>query len=64
MEQDLEKRWTRHCHDMAHATYTIAERCEDADMLGRYLELAARWMRLADTADAPPQGELRAAVRG
>jgi hypothetical protein len=33
---------------MADATYALADRCEDPEMLRGYVELAARWIRMAD----------------
>ncbi len=36
--------------DLAQATYDLAERCEDLDLLRDYMELAARCLRLAEEA--------------
>ncbi|MDB5450668.1 MAG: hypothetical protein JWQ52_1796 [Phenylobacterium sp.] len=38
--------------DMARATQDLADRCEDLDFLRAYVELAARWLRLAAEAEA------------
>lgn len=53
IESDEERlRWKSHCRRMAEATYALAEWCEDPDMISLYLDLAARWLRLAET---PPK---------
>ena len=44
--------WVAHCNDMARATQAIADWCEDRDMLEAYVELAARWLRMAETLPA------------
>jgi hypothetical protein len=49
MDLDAKRRWEAHCHRMAEATHAIADWCEDLDMMGAYLELAARWLRMADS---------------
>jgi hypothetical protein len=38
------------CLRLAHATYDIAEECDDHDMLHAYLDLAGKWLGLADNA--------------
>jgi hypothetical protein len=40
--------WRDHCLKMAKATYQLADRCDDLEMIGGYLDLAARWLSLAD----------------
>ncbi|WP_165837260.1 hypothetical protein [Phenylobacterium hankyongense] len=45
------------CLRLAHATYDIAEECDDHEMLHAYLDLAGKWLGLADRALA----EVRAA---
>lgn len=52
MNADAKRRWEAHCHRMAEATHAIVDCCEDLDMMGAYLELAAKWIRLAT--DGPP----------
>ena len=52
MDLDRKGRWVAHCHRMAEATYAIADWCEDAEMMGAYISLAAKWMRIA--AEGPP----------
>jgi hypothetical protein len=47
MDADAERRWHAHCHRMAEATYAIADWCEDPDMMRAYLDLAAKWTRMA-----------------
>jgi hypothetical protein len=47
-ETDRARCWRAHCHRMADATYALADRCEDPEMLRGYVELAARWIRMAD----------------
>jgi hypothetical protein len=44
---------------MAEATYFIADRCDDPQMIGAYLDLAAQWLRMAARPPAP--GSRRAA---
>ena len=62
MDKDLERRRIEHCHAMANATYAIADWCEDPDMLATYLELAAKWLRMAATpGEASEPGARRAA---
>jgi hypothetical protein len=38
---------------MAEATYALADWCEDTEMLAAYLDLAARWVRMAE--EPPPR---------
>lgn len=38
------------CHEMAGATYDLAERCDDATFIRAYLDIAARWLQLAHEA--------------
>lgn len=52
MDTERMQRWTAHCHRMAEATYAIADWCEDTEMMGAYLALAARWLQIA--AEGPP----------
>ena len=52
MDGDRKSRWVAHCHRMAEATYAIADWCEDAQMMGAYLALAAKWVQMA--AEGPP----------
>lgn len=49
---DARRQWEAHCYRMAEATHAIADWCEDPDMMGAYLELAAKWIRLAE--EGPP----------
>jgi hypothetical protein len=35
---------------LAHATYDLADRCDDLDMLRGYADVAGRWLRMADEA--------------
>jgi len=46
-DSELDDDWTAHCHDMALATYAIADHCDDPEMLADYMRLAAQWLRLA-----------------
>jgi hypothetical protein len=57
MDKDLERCRIEHCLAMARATYAIADWCEDPDMLARYIDLAARWLRLAETTAAGGEPE-------
>ncbi|MDB5467712.1 MAG: hypothetical protein JWQ46_2474 [Phenylobacterium sp.] len=43
--------------DMARATQDLADRCEDLDFLRAYVELAARWLRLAAEAEAEAEAD-------
>jgi hypothetical protein len=36
------------CLAMAQATYDLAEQCDNLDELRDHLEVAGRWMRMAD----------------
>jgi hypothetical protein len=54
MDKENERAWVEHCHAMARATYAIADCCEDPAMLAAYVNLAARWLRMAE---APPVRE-------
>lgn len=50
-ETDEDKlRWNSHCRRMAEATYALADWCEDPEMMSLYVDLAARWLRLAERA--------------
>lgn len=60
MDDDRKLRWAAHCHRMAEATHAIADWCEDRQMMAAYLELAARWIRLAE--HAPPDVRRRRAA--
>lgn len=61
MDADAKRRWEAHCLRMAEATHAIADWCEDPEMMGAYLELAARWLRMAE--QPPPLGRGRDAPR-
>jgi hypothetical protein len=52
---EASRRWEAHCYRMAEATHAIADWCEDPAMMGAYLELAARWILLANEAPARPR---------
>jgi hypothetical protein len=52
-ENERQRRWVAHCRRMAEATYALADWCEDAAMLAAYLDLAARWIRMAE--EPPPR---------
>lgn len=41
---------------MAEATHALADCCEDTQMMRAYLDLAARWITMAEAApnDSPP----------
>jgi len=54
LDDERQRRWVLHCERMAEATHALADWCEDADMLATYLELAAKWMRMA--AEGSPSG--------
>lgn len=49
--------WRMHCEQMADTTEAIARWCEAPDMRAAYMELAARWMRMAG--DEPSDSEQR-----
>ena len=50
MEKDEHPRlWAAHCHQMAEATYAVADWCEEPEMIRGYLALAAQWLRLAES---------------
>lgn len=56
MSQDCRERrlrWRAHCHRMAEATHALADWCESAEMMRAYLDLAARWLALAE--EDPPR---------
>lgn len=44
---------------MAHATYDLAEKCDDAEMLEAYLDLAAKWLRKAESVLLDPESSSR-----
>lgn len=52
-EEARRYRWREHCLRMAEATHAIADWCEEPEMMGAYLALGARWIRMADE-DPPP----------
>ncbi|CAN7584711.1 hypothetical protein LJR219_004330 [Phenylobacterium sp. LjRoot219] len=54
MDEERRRRWKAHCERMAEATYTIADWCEDPEMIGAYLELAAKWFQLAERGPGGP----------
>ena len=56
MGRDAERRWVAHCQRMAEATYAIADWCEDLEMMRAYLDLAAKWTRLAGRGSADCNG--------
>ena len=62
MDTERMSRWTAHGHRMAEAIYAIADGCEDAEMMGAYLALAARWLQIA--ADGPPDTSEAGGRRG
>ncbi len=47
LEAERRRRWEEHCHRMAEATHAIADWCEDVTMMTAYLDLAAKWLRMA-----------------
>ncbi len=51
-EDDERRRWAAHCHRMAEATHAIADCCENLAMLAAYIDLAARWIIMAE--EPPP----------
>lgn len=56
MDGEQQRRWTAHCHRMAEATQAVADWCEDREMMGAYLDLAARWINMAS--QPPPDKPL------
>lgn len=40
-----------YCRRMAHLTYDLAEQSDDAEMIGGYLALAAKWLAKAEAAE-------------
>lgn len=53
LEAARRRRWAAHCHGMAEATHALADWCDDPEMIRGYLELAARWIKMAELAPAP-----------
>ena len=53
-DEERRRRWSAHCHRMAEATYALADWCEDLDMMEAYVQLAAKWVVMAD---GPPMGD-------
>ncbi|MDB5448728.1 MAG: hypothetical protein JWQ97_4045 [Phenylobacterium sp.] len=51
-DDDRQRRWSAHCHRMAEDTYALADWCEDLDMMEAYVELAAKWVIMAE---GPPR---------
>lgn len=40
--------WREHCLQMAYSTEALAQWCDEAEMMGAYLDLAAKWKAKAD----------------
>jgi hypothetical protein len=40
--------WRAHCLRMAEATHTLADWCDDLDMMESYVGLAARWLNMME----------------
>jgi hypothetical protein len=53
MDDERQASWRTHCLEMAEATHALADRCEDPQMIGGYIALAARWINLS--AEPPPR---------
>jgi len=51
--EERERLWRAHCFRMAEATQAVADWCEDLDMLRAYIELAARWVKMANEPPTP-----------
>jgi hypothetical protein len=56
VEQKPSDQTVAHYFAMAHATYDLAEQCEDLEMLAAYLQLAAKWLGMAQRALSDAQG--------
>lgn len=52
MDDERSCLWTAHCHRMAEALYSLADACDDLEMLTAYAALGARWIMRAE--EAPP----------
>jgi hypothetical protein len=50
-DEQRQLRWCAHCLRMAEATHALADWCEDVEMMGAYVALAAKWINLSS---APP----------
>lgn len=47
-DEEVRRRWRSRCYGMAQATYALADLCEDPEMMQGYMDLAARWVLMAD----------------
>lgn len=42
-----------YCQRMAHATYDLAEQCDDDELLRAYLSIAGKWVAKAEAEERP-----------
>ena len=54
MDDERQRRWTAHCLRMAEATHSLADWCEDLEMMRAYADLAARWINMSSEPPPPP----------
>jgi hypothetical protein len=45
MDDEQQKRWQDFCYRMAEAAYSMAECCEEVELMGHYIRIGARWVR-------------------
>jgi hypothetical protein len=53
MDDERQLRWCAHCLRMAEATHALADWCEDLEMMGAYVALAAKWINMSS--ELPPR---------
>ena len=59
-DEQRQLRWCAHCLRMAEATHALADWCEDVEMMGAYVALAAKWINMSSgpaprSTPLPPQ---------
>ena len=53
LNDERKRLWRAHCQRMAEATYALADWCEDPDMMRLYIDLAGKWLVMAQAPPAP-----------
>ena len=58
MDDERQAGWRTHCLRMAEATHALADCCEDRQMIGAYIALAARWINMSAEPPAWPHWDV------
>ena len=46
MHEKRNRAWAAYCREMAEATYTLADKCADPELLRVYIGLGAEWVNM------------------